>query len=291
VKAVLFAAAISVFVVFGSRHFVLSTPRQLPQEDSIHFSTVEEIQDDFREVPCLQKERQPAVRKLLEKMGAPADSIVVEKAPGVENLVLRQRGETDDIVVIGAHYDLVTRGCGAIDNWSGIVAMAHIYRTMRQRSTQKTIVFAAFGREEEGLYGSKAMTRGIRKEELSKYCAMINIDSFGLANPFALENASTPSLMAVAKTSAEKLGISFTTVTLAGDSDSSSFAGRGIPAVTLSGLSNEWQTIIHSQKDQTSQVLPASVYLGYRLALDMSVTVDAKPCEAYREAATKNGRK
>ncbi len=49
--------------------------------------------------------------------------------------------------------------------------------------------------------------------------------------------------------------------------DSTSFLRRGIPAVTLHGLSADWLSIIHTDGDQPSMVNPTSVYLGYRLAL------------------------
>src|SRR5439155_3070077 len=106
---------------------------------------------------------------------------------------------------------------------------------------------------------------------------------FGLARPFAMENTSSPSLIALAKDSAANLDIPFYTVPIrAGDADSSSFIARKIPAITLSGLSNEWQEILHSPNDQSSKVIPLSVYLGYRLALLMWTKMAAAPCPAYR---------
>src|SRR5206468_5638195 len=101
---------------------------------------------------------------------------------GVENLVLQQRGLSDETIVIGAHYHFAELGCGVVDNWTGVVAV------------------------------------------------------------------------------------------------------RGYPGtVTLSGLSNEWQSIIHTTKDQTSKANPVSVDLGYRLALSMWLVIDAAPCSAYRK--------
>jgi hypothetical protein len=278
---------VKIFVLGGALVILVSGAFSRPavpgtQTQSI-VSTVEQIQEDFRNVPCRLKDRQGGVRALFGKMGAPDDALTIEKRDNVENLVLRLDSASPETIVIGAHYDHIERGCGAVDNWSGIVTLAHAYRSIRQRPVHKKVLFVAFGREEEGLLGSKAMVRAIPKEDLPNYCAMINIDSFGLARPFALENASSKSLMTLAKKTAEELKIPFYTVPIMhGDSDSSSFVARGIPAVTLSGLSNDWMKILHTSSDQQSKVIPLSVYLGYRLALLMWRTVDEAPCSAYR---------
>ncbi len=68
----------------------------------------------------------------------------------------------------------------------------------------------------------------------------------------------------------------------AADSDSSSFIAKKIPAVTLSGLSDEWQSILHTTFDVVKKVKPESVYLGYRLALTMWSRIDEAPCESFR---------
>jgi Peptidase family M28 len=269
---------------------VPTSPAAMPgtQGTETLLSTVDQIQEDFKNVPCRVKDRKTGVGALFEKMGAPAGAVTVEKLDRIENLVIRRDGPPDQIVVIGAHYDHIDRGCGAIDNWSGIVTLAHVYHTIRMLPAHKTILFVAFGSEEQGLLGSKAMVHAIPKEDLPSYCAMINIDSFGLARPFAMENTSSKSLMDLAKTSAEELKIPFYTVPIMqGDADSSSFLARDIPAVTLSGLSNDWQSILHSPGDQPKKIVPLSVYLGYRLALSMWKAIDEMPCSAYRDLKKK----
>jgi Zn-dependent M28 family amino/carboxypeptidase len=75
------------------------------------------------------------------------------------------------------------------------VALAHIYRSLKDVPLQKTLTFVAFGKEEQGLLGSKAMVRGIKKEEAGQYCAMINIDSLGMAAPQVPENLSSATLV------------------------------------------------------------------------------------------------
>jgi Zn-dependent M28 family amino/carboxypeptidase len=234
-------------------------------------------------VPCVYAERLSAVRALFEKRNAPASAMSVQTFKNVENLVVTVPGISSETIVIGAHYDFEDSGCGAIDNWTGIVALAHLYSTVRQYQPDKSILFVAFGKEENGLIGSRAMTNAIPKEQLSQYCAMINIDSFGLSTPFALDGSSSRKLTALAADLAKEMKLPFANVRIPNaDSDSSSFVARDIPAVTLSGLSSNWMSILHTSSDQVKEVNPLSVYLGYRLSLAMWHRIEQAPCNAYR---------
>jgi Zn-dependent M28 family amino/carboxypeptidase len=262
-----------------------AAPLYAQQASDDPISTQTQVQESFAPVPCKEKERLPAVRALFEKMGAAPGDIAVEKYRGADNLVVTMKGAGPGKIVIGAHYDFIDDGCGAIDNWTGIVAMAHVYRTVRQFGIHKTILFVAFGNEEKGLFGSRGMVKAIAKEDLPNYCAMINIDSFGMALPFVLRNISSNKLMALVEERAAVLKVPVNKVTiLNAGSDSEAFLERGIPAVTLSGLGLEWEAVLHSKKDQVAAVNHTSVYLGYRLALATWASVDAAPCGTYSES-------
>lgn len=247
-------------------------------------STLEDIQQAFDAVPCDDKQRLAAVKALYEKAGASPSALVVDRHDDVENLVLVKPGKSPEKIVIGAHYDKVGAGCGAVDNWTGQVAVTHLYRTLRDIPLEKTLVFVAFGREEQGLVGSRAMTRAIPEQELAGYCAMINIDSLGLGPPQVADNMSSKALAAFTGELAKEMDIPFAHAAIGrANSDSSAFVARKIPAVTIHGLNNNWGRILHSGRDQVSRVNPTSVYLGYRLALLMVVRLDRAPCAAYRQ--------
>lgn len=253
------------------------------QQPSIHISTPEQIKEDFAAVPCKDGERLNAVKALFEKMGAASSVISIEKYKNVENLVVRKPGASQEIVVIGAHYDKVADGCGAVDNWSGIVTIAHLYRTLKDIPLKKTLLFVAFGKEEKGLIGSSAMVGAIDKAQLEQYCAMINIDSFGLANPQVLDNTSNKKLTSLTASVAKEMKMPFGHASVEfADADSSSFLKKKIPAVTLHGLSNEFMSVIHTGNDKATKVNVASVYLGYRLVLGLVVRVNESSCNAYR---------
>jgi hypothetical protein len=256
----------------------------LAQKPAVGVSGLEDIQKEFERVPCDDKDRLAAVRVLFEKAGAPAADIKLDEFGHVENLVVVKPGASAERIVIGAHYDKTANGCGAIDNWTGQVALTHLYRTLRDVQFKKTLVFVSFGREEKGLVGSRAMTKAFSPEQVAQHCAMINIDSLGLGPPQVADNMSSKKLAQFAGELAKEMEIPFARATISrGNSDSSAFVAVKIPAVTIHGLNNNWSRILHSSRDRPEKVNAASVYLGYRLALSMLAHLDKAACDAYRE--------
>lgn len=254
------------------------------QKSGVVFATEEQISADLEKVPCKDKERLEAVKDLFRSAGAADTDLTVEKHDDVENLIVTKKGATTEKIVVGAHYDKTVDGCGAIDNWSGIVVLANIYRTIKDLKTQKTYIFAAFGEEEKGLVGSEAMAKEIPKEERVNYCAMVNFDSFGMAYPQALRNVSTDSLISLAEGVSNEMKIPFgkAAVELA-RSDSASFRSRKIPAITLHGLGSKWQDYLHTSSDKMKNLNKQSVYIGYRHGLVVLAKIDAQACSAFRK--------
>lgn len=254
------------------------------QDSKVTISTQDETAHDVAQVPCKESERLGAVKALFIKMGAQAEDVSIEKGDGVENLFVRKPGKSQGTLVIGAHYDKTADGCGAIDNWTGIVALAHIDKSLKDAPLQKTLLFVAFGKEELGLLGSKAMVKNIKKEEVDQYCAMINIDSLGMAAPQVAENLSSKTLTARVGEIAQRMKMPFNKVNIPGaGADSLAFMDKKIPAVTISALGNGWAEVIHTRNDQVGKVNTTSLYLGYRLALVLVAELDNLACEVSRE--------
>lgn len=254
----------------------------------ISFSTPEQIGEDFKNIPCKNKERLAAVRALFIKMGAAESDLLSNKQKNAENLFLTKRGATEEKIVIGAHYDKAADGCGAIDNWSGIVTVAHLYRTLKDIPLRKTLVFAAFDKEENGLVGARDMVKEISKEQLAQYCAMVNIDSTGLGAPQVLHNVSSPGLEELAEAMAKKMGLPFGKAGIDfALADSAAFLERKIPAVTIHGLAGDFTKILHTPDDKAIKINPDSVYLTYRLALAVLAQIDDSDCQAWRETKKK----
>jgi Zn-dependent M28 family amino/carboxypeptidase len=279
IKFECFAVTIGILVV----HSVATCFSQSANKEGGRFSisTPEEVGEDAVLASCENHQRLKAVEALFER-AQPSD-ISTETFKKVQNVVVRKKGASEELIVIGAHYDKVAAGCGAIDNWIGIVAITHVYRTLRNLPMNKTLLFVAFGSEEEGLLGSRAMVKAIDKIQSVRYCAMINIDSLGMGIPQVVENISSKKITTRVADIAKRMGIPFHQgLFYRGNGDSSSFLEKKIPAVTIHGLAGDPFKVIHTANDQPSKLNSQSVYLGYRLVLSLVADVDKCTCDEFR---------
>ncbi len=286
IKFYFFLALITLFFAAIPSTAQPSAPPTSTETTARTLSTLEELRLDINSVPCDDKIRLQAVKSLFEKMGAPAADISIEKSKDVENIVIRKTGKVaNEKIIIGAHYDKTGEGsCGAVDNWTGIVAIAHIYKALKDVQLNKTLYFVGFGKEEQGLIGSKAMAKQIKKEDRIQYCSMLNVDTLGLTVPQVLSNVSSKPMQKLAEETAQKLSIPLKIMTIINaSSDSDSFVDKNIPAVSIVSLPSNWATIFHGKDDQTDKINVSEVARGYRLALAILEALDEKECGAFRK--------
>jgi Zn-dependent M28 family amino/carboxypeptidase len=240
------------------------------------------IEDDIKSFVCKNDERLDAAKTLFRNAGAEESDMSVVSAGKVHNLVIVKKGESDETIIVGAHYDKVSAGCGVIDNWTGIVIIANLYKYLLHFKSKKTFLFIAFDREEEGLVGSNAFASAIPKEKRSQYCSMVNFDSFGFGYPQVMTNTTTPSLEEFAKKLAIQVNMPLYEAGISNaDADSDSFKMKGIPAITLHGLSNDWQHYLHTSNDNIKNVKVGSVYVGFNFGALLLSNLDAQPCDAF----------
>jgi Zn-dependent M28 family amino/carboxypeptidase len=101
-----------------------------------------------------------AARAYITKRMTDAGLTVSEQAFEFEgtktaNVVGFIKGESDDIIIVGAHYDHLGDGhLGANDNASGVAGMLAIADRFAGTTPKRTLAFIAFGGEEAGLMGS-----------------------------------------------------------------------------------------------------------------------------------------
>jgi Zn-dependent M28 family amino/carboxypeptidase len=247
-------------------------------------STEDEIKSDIEQVSCKGSERLKSVIDLFKRMGATDADIAVIEKDGTKNVVVTKKGSGPDTIVVSAHYDKVNEGCGVIDNWTGVVVIAHAYRTLKEYPSEKTLKFIAFDKEEEGLVGSDVFVKQIQKAERASYCADVNLDSFGFAGTQTFKEGTSEPLLNAAKAlwTEMKLQLGMASIPGAG-ADSQSFIKAGIPAITFSGLDPHWQEFLHTSKDQLKNVNVKSVWIGYRLVLPFITEIDKQPCSAFRK--------
>jgi Zn-dependent M28 family amino/carboxypeptidase len=144
---------------------------------------------------------------------------------------------SDEIVVIGAHYDHLGREpdgaimSGANDNGSGVATVLEIARLWQAQDFRpaRSVLFAAWDGEEQGLLGSRHYVEN-STYPLTRTVAMLNLDMVGAGE--ALQIDGEGAVAAQLQAGAEVYGIS-TTLTFNGHSDHFSFHEARVPAAML----------------------------------------------------------
>jgi len=93
------------------------------------------------------------------------------------NVVAELRGESEEAVVVSAHYDSVWRGPGVIDNASGVEGVRRVAEKLVGRTHPRSVIFVAFGAEEIGLLGSRHFVWDWKlRGQLKRIVGAVNLD-------------------------------------------------------------------------------------------------------------------
>ena len=99
------------------------------------------------------------------------------------NLSARRIGRehSDELVIVGAHYDSARGAPGANDNASGVAALLALARRYADVDTSRTLVFVAFGNEEPPHFGDDTMGSYVFAREIdgATVTGMISIETIG----------------------------------------------------------------------------------------------------------------
>ena len=153
-------------------------------------------------------------------------------------------GDPNNVVVVGAHLDSVSRGPGINDNGSGSAAILEIAEqyAAQGRVARNKIRFMWFGAEEHGLIGSTRYVASLPQSDLDKIMAMLNFDMIGSPNfvRFVYDGDGSDSTPAGPPGSAfiedlfvdyfNSQGLANEPTQFSGRSDYGPFITRGIPA-------------------------------------------------------------
>ncbi len=154
------------------------------------------------------------------------------------NVIAEIPGANDELVVVGAHFDSVWRGNGAIDNASGVEGMLRVAERFAGQKHARTLQFVAFGAEEVGLIGARRYVAAARERaELGRIAGMVNLDCIGHGDKLELLCAPE-ALLARTEQEAWKLGLydRYEVVTELDEeagTDHLPFAQAGIPALSI----------------------------------------------------------
>ena len=181
-----------------------------------------------------------------------------------QNVVAELKGESEDVVVVGAHYDIVPPTmAGANDNTSGTAVVLALADALSGRSLAFTVRFIAFGAEELGLYGSRNYVSALGDAELDRVKAMMNLDTVGTGAWLGV--AGNDEWMALALEMAEGLGVEARISPLppGASSDHKSFEDAGVPVLIIyaSDVSR-----IHTPNDSLEFVQPEALGSTFLIA-------------------------
>ena len=166
-------------------------------------------------------------------------------------------GDSDHMVIVGAHYDTVFNSSGASDNGSGVAVVLTIAEHIADRSYPFDVRIILFGAEELGLLGSRHYVNNMTSEEVDSTIGMLNFDAFGSGSTLmtAGDTRLTNEAARIAATFGMTLG-AFSEEpwgSLGGASDHAPFRQAGIPVLFL--ISDDISRI-NSPADEIQHINP-----------------------------------
>jgi len=164
------------------------------------------------------------------------------------NVISEIKGTSDseEYIVLTAHYDSVPFSRGAWDNASGSADLLALYSHYMENRPKRTMRFIWCGSEELGLLGSKAYVEA-HKEELANCRMDLNLDMTGLimGNDQSIITGEE-SFKSMLEYFAREYGFDTVVNRDVRSSDSSVFADNGVPSVDFV---RRGKSVIHSRRD------------------------------------------
>ena len=183
-----------------------------------------------------------------------------QKKATAHNIVATIEGTDlkDEVIAFSAHCDSVPYSKGVWDNATGSVTIAELMHYFKEKGTRRTMKFIWCGAEEIGLVGSREYCKAHEKE-LENYVFNINFDMTGvtIGKEVCCVSASEDTLHAIefmAKINNYPVKADLGTYS----SDSTSFAGAGVPACTFARLAAQGGAQIHNHNDTIDHLDPDS---------------------------------
>jgi hypothetical protein len=242
-----------------------------------------------------------------ETISVDATIDVVREVKTVRNVAAYVPGETDEYIIVGAHYDHLGLGDqhslapsmagtvhhGADDNASGTAGVIELARWFSKQPKQKRgILFLTFAGEEIGLLGS-AWYAEHPEIPIEKAVAMLNMDMIGRIRDSKVfiggtSTGSTFRKMLDQLTPERGLKVDYAEGPEAGSSDHTSFIGKRVPSLFFfSGLHTDY----HKPTDTWEKIdaAGAAKLLGLVASVVENLRSDAARPEFIRVAPTGHG--
>jgi Peptidase family M28 len=255
------------------------------------------IEAHLKSFSTKNSEREALIRKWFSESGCKDSNLseqpLKRKLP--PNVICILPGETEEVIVVGAHTDHVDDfGAGVVDNWTGASLLPSLLYSLSEQPRRHTFIFVGFTAEEKGLVGSAYYADHLTPEQRTRIEAMVNMDSLGLGPTEVWATHADKTLLdALASVAAaSKLPVSAMNVDNLGTADSESFARYHIPRITLHSVTPETWPVLHSPRDQLNAIKMSDYYDSYRLiAQYLAYLDDVLPKPVLRDPARKEERR
>ncbi len=250
--------------------------------ESINFSKLPAtvINHRLEQVTNENKAREASLKKLFEQAGCTADHLIEQEIKGsdVPNLICTLPGETDSVVVVGAHFDAAPNTEGVVNNWSGAALLPSLYQSINKTPRHHSFVFIGFSSKEKDLKGSQSYVRSLGKEAGDKVKAMVNLDCLGLSSTkvWATDDNKTLTGYIAGVAQAVKLPVTGLNLKEVGQGDAIPFNKQNIPTLVVHSLTTDNYKILHTPQDTLAAVNRDEYYRTYSLLTAYLAFLDIK---------------
>lgn len=224
--------------------------------------------------------RAATLKKLFQEAGCNGERLKEQEVPhaGSPNVVCTLPGKSNNVIIVGAHFDHISAGDGVVDNWSGASLLPSLFQSLSSTPRQHTYIFISFTEEEKGFVGSRFYADKLTKDEKARVRSMINLDTLGLGPTQIWVDNSDPNLVKelIGTASAMNLPVKGMNVDGIGNSDGDSFKRHSIPIITLHSVTTDTFDILHTDRDKPAAIKRDHYYDSYRLIAAYLATLDSE---------------
>ena len=222
-----------------------------PHQDIDQRDLRDAVVGEARRIPCAMVNVSTAVE--LVKRGVKYVRMEIDQREyegESHNVVAEIPGRREEYLTLTAHYDTTSLSHGAYDNMSGCVGLLGVMDALKDQPLNYGLRFVFCGSEERGLLGSKAYTRD-HEAEMEKTALNINLDMIGTWMGRFISRVSAEEKLAHYLTyMGAELGFPVETRVGVYSSDSTPFADKGVPALSLARIAGGDIAPIHTRYDR-----------------------------------------
>jgi aminopeptidase YwaD len=210
------------------------------------------------DIPAVTVSPAAARRLILHADSACRLKISAQRIPSqARNIVARKAGRESDRIVICAHFDSKFNTPGASDNAAGVAVLLELADRLSKRESRFTLEWVAFNGEEYLPIGDDEYLRRAESYFSEIRCA-INMDGIGpMLGSTSLTALSVPESI---ETELRQMLANFSGAMWVEpwyESNHSTFAMRGIPALALSAVGT--RSLAHQPYDDAEGISPAKL--------------------------------